>query len=275
MNKIKSIILTVLKRIYIVIFPKKITDENLLIEAANKIPRYTPHKFNYRNYKLTVNDFISVAYQIKEYFGDERMKFNTTSNNPVIIDCGANVGVSILYFKYLFPLAKIEGFEPDPKTVKLLKDNLDKNKVTDVIIHEKAIWKNNNGVSFGIEGADGGSIFLEGKSKLEIASIRLKDVLTKYEHIDLLKIDIEGAEVEVIKDCNEELKKVKNIFIEYHSWISNKQELDILLKILTENGFRYYIHSIGSQYNKPFLNIDSYNGMDVQLDIYAVNKKNN
>ena len=264
-----------LRKLYRIIKPIKLSDEDLLIEQAKLITRFTPHTFNYKSFSFSVSDFISVAYQIKEYFGDERMKFNTTSETPIIIDCGANVGVSIMYFKSLFPHAKIEGFEPDPKIACLLKENLLKNKLTDVTVREKAIWKNNNGVSFGIEGADGGSIFLEGKNTLEIPSVRLKDILRNYDYIDLLKIDIEGAEVEVIKDCNEDLKKVKNIFIEYHSWISNKQELDNLLRILSENGFRYYIHSIGSQSHQPFLNIDSYNGMDVQLDIYAVNQKNN
>lgn len=252
----------------------KKTEIDILIDRATVFPRYTVTQFNFKNYKFHVSDFISVAYQIKEYFGDERMKFNSSSKSPIIIDCGANVGVSIIYFKHLYPLAKIEGFEPDPKIAALLNENLKANKVTDVIIHEKAIWKNNDGINFGIEGADGGSIFLEGKNTVRIPTKRLKEILQSYEQIDLLKIDIEGAEVEVIKDCDEELKRVKYLFIEYHSWIANKQELDNLLNTLSKNNFRYYIHSIGAQSEKPFLKIDSYNGMDVQLDIYAVNEKN-
>ncbi len=260
-----------IRRIYRAIFPAKLSEEDVLIETAKNTPRYTPHEFTYKNFKFSVSDFISVAYQVKEYFVDERMKFESKKANPVIIDCGANVGVSVLYFKQLFPNAIVEAFEPDPNIVSYLKKNLSSNKVEGIKLHEKAVWKDDKGIEFGVEGADGGSVFLQGKKTIHIETVRLKDVLASYKEIDLLKIDIEGAEVEVIKDCNEELSKVNYLFIEYHSWISNKQELDVLLSILTKNGFRYYIHSIGAQAVKPYMEVDSYNGMDVQLDIYAVN----
>jgi FkbM family methyltransferase len=261
-----------LRRIYRAINPPRISEEDSLIEVAKKTERYNPCEFNYKKYKFFVSDFLSVSYQIKEYFSDERMKFTTPSKSPLIVDCGANVGVSVIYFKQLFPSAKIIAFEPDPTIASYFKKNIAENKINDVHLSEKAVWKNNDGINFGIEGADGGSIFFEGEKKIHIPTIRLRDLLAEHKIIDLLKIDIEGAEVEVIRDCDDTLKNVKNLFIEYHSWISNKQDLDILLNTLSKNGFRYYIHSIGFQAEKPFMNINSYNGMDVQLDIYAVNQ---
>lgn len=260
-----------IRRIYRAVFPCKPSEENLLIEAAQKAPRYTHWEFHYRDLKFSVSDFISVAYQVNEYFKEERLRFESDNANPVIIDCGANVGVSVLYFKRLYPNSIIEAFEPDPAIASYLKKNLLANKVENVNLHQKAIWKDDKGVDFGVEGADGGSVFLKGKKSMRVETVRLKDILSLYKDIDLLKIDIEGAEVEVIKDCNEDLKKVKYLFIEYHSWVSNKQELDELLSTLTVNGFRYYMHSVGAQTLKPFLKVDPYNGMDLQLDIYAVN----
>lgn len=262
-----------IRRIYRAINPVKPGPEDALIAEAHKMERYKPHEFRYNGYHLQVSDFLSVAYQIKEYFGDQRMKFDTGKKNPFIIDCGANVGISVLYFKKLFPEARIEAFEPDPDIMSYLKKNIEANHIKGVNLHQKAIWKDNNGISFGSEGADGGSIFLDNKRTIQIPTLRLRELLATNKEVDLLKIDIEGAETEVIKDCDEELRKVKYLFIEYHSWVTNKQELDVLLNILTKNGFRYYIHSIGAQTNAPFDKVDAYNGMDVQLDIYAVNTK--
>jgi FkbM family methyltransferase len=178
----------------------------------------------------------------------------------------------VLYFKQLFPEASILAFEPDPNIFAYLKKNMEVNCIQGVQLVEKAVWKDDKGIKFGVEGADGGSIFFKGEHSIEIPSVRLRDILEHYPVVDLLKLDIEGAEVEVIKDCQDQLKKVKFLFIEYHSWIANSQELNVLLSCLKNNGFRYYIHSIGNQTDKPFLHVDAYNGMDVQLDIYAVNQ---
>lgn len=245
------------------------TDTEKLLAEASNYKRFQDHEFIYRGMKLHVTDFISVAWQLKEFFDDGRMNFKAASDRPIIYDCGANVGVSVLYYKKLYPKAIIKAFEPDPKVFECLKKNLTENSISDVELFDKAIWSNNNGVSFGSEGADGGSVFFEG-NKITLPSIRLKDLLEKETVIDLLKMDIEGAELEVLLDCKDELKKIKHLFIEYHSWIASKQELDILLKILTDIGFRYYIHSIGEVLKQPFIEQNFSNGMDVQLDIHAI-----
>jgi hypothetical protein len=82
-------------------------------------------------------------------------------------------------------------------------------------------------------------------------------------------MDIEGAEVEVLSDCAEELKKVYNLFVEYHSWASRPQQLDKLLSILSSAGLRYYIQTIGETGVNPLLKKRTENEMDVQLNIYA------
>lgn len=248
------------------------TDTDKLLALASAFPRFSEHEFVFRGMKLKVTDFISVAWQLKEFFDDGRMNFKTSNTSPVIYDCGANVGVSILYYKKLYPNAIIKAFEPDPKVFACLKANINNNGVKGVELVNKAVWNSGEGISFGSEGADGGSVFFEG-NKTFLPSVRLKELLKNEIAIDLLKIDIEGAELEVLKDCVEELKKVKYLFVEYHSWIRNKQELDVLLNILTDNGFRYYIHSIGEVLNQPFVSREFSNGMDVQLDIHAINEQ--
>lgn len=241
-----------------------------LILDAMKIPRYTRHEFTFRGMKLTVTDFLSVAYQIKEYYGDSRMNFRCDRQDPVIIDCGANVGISILRAKQQYPEAKITAFEPDAKVFDCLKKNLTDNGISDVRIEQKAVWINNDGVNFGSEGADGGSVYLE-KNTNKVPSVRLKDLLSSVAEVDLLKIDIEGAETDVLIDCNEQLKKVKYLFVEYHSMSSQSQRLNELLDVLRNNSFRYYIHSIGSVQKHPFVAIEP-STMDIQLDIHAIRR---
>jgi hypothetical protein len=64
---------------------------------------------------------------------------------------------------------------------------------------------------------------------------------------------------------------VNYLFVEYHSLLHENQRLDEMLNALRHNGFRYFIHSIGNQSRQPFVEINAYNGMDGQLDIYAIN----
>src|SRR5205085_1434743 len=201
---------------------------------------------------------------------DESMLFNA-GEEPVIYDCGSNVGVSVIYFKKKFPKAKIIAFEPDPKVYDCLSQNLKINNIQDVKAVNKAVWIHNGELEFGSEGADGGSVFQK-ENKIKVSAVRLKELLEKENRIDCLKMDIEGAETEVLTDCKNVLSKIKYLFVEYHSWKNQEQQLDSLLNILSENGFRYYINSIGEKSSQPFIKSTG-NPMDVQLDIHAVNTR--
>ncbi len=244
------------------------SEESKLIAKASAFPRYTPTTVAYRTYRIKVTDFLSVAWQIKEFFADQRMKFSTATERPVIIDCGANVGVSILYYKSLFPQAMITCFEPDPAVHACLKENLQANGIANVECRTEAVWVDGNGVSFGSEGADGGSI-MRSVNAVHLPSVRLKDVLRDHLAIDLLKIDIEGAEVPVILDCGGELKRVKYLYVEYHSFRDKPQELHRMLTLLSELGFRYYMDRIGVHHKHPFAGLEPAE-MDMQLDIHAI-----
>jgi hypothetical protein len=41
-----------------------------------------------------------------------------------IVDCGANIGMAVLYYKWLWPEVNIDAYEPDPDTFKVLKTNV-------------------------------------------------------------------------------------------------------------------------------------------------------
>jgi len=222
-------------------------------------------------YRIDVPDMASFLGQFRELFVDNSYKFISELDEPVILDCGANIGLSCLYFKSLYPAAKITAFEADKNIAGILSTNLQNNNINDVKIVDSAVWVHANGIEFSIEGADGGSI-QGSENKNKVNSLRLKDIIEdEYGRIDLLKMDIEGAEYEVIKDCKNSLNNVENIFIEYHSWNNSPQKLSEILAILEQNNFRYFIDGTCGR-SQPFVNKGENQNMDLQLNIFGIKR---
>lgn len=63
----------------------------------------------------------------------------------------------------------------------------------------------------------------------KVPTVRLRDYLKQ--SVDFLKIDIEGAETQVIQDCSDLLANVKNVFIEYYLFNKDPQELNVLINL--------------------------------------------
>ncbi|MFC0774447.1 FkbM family methyltransferase [Terrimonas alba] len=234
-----------------------------------KRKRFRPYTTTFRGGTLHVHDHASFRLGRKELFREEVYKFNSPRANPFIIDCGSNMGMSILYFKSLYPDAKIIGFEADPYIFSFLEKNIRSYSLKDVTVLNRAVWDGDNEtLSFLAEGGAGGR--LQERSGqfnyIDVKTTRLKNYLV--EEIDFLKIDIEGAEHKVIADCADELRFVKNLFIEYHSMENREQNLHLILEIIYKAGFRYHIKEA---YTTPFpfierrLNV----GMDLQLNIFC------
>ena len=174
--------------------------------------------------------------------------------------------MSVLYFHSILKNAKIIAYEADPIIANVLKENLSNNNC-DAEIVQKAIWiTNNEKLSFSSSGADAGTLF-SNENTIIVDSVRLKNILESYNRIELLKIDIEGAEIEVIKDCQDSLSHIDKIFVEYHSFSTSKQELDILLSIMSKQGFRYKILPARKE-KTPFLVNTKHEQMDLQLNIF-------
>lgn len=219
---------------------------------------------------LNITSSFWFLHSIQELFIDEVYKFNTTNANPVILDCGANWGLSIIYFKTNHPSAKIIAFEPDENVYKLLKTNIQSFGLENVELNKKAVWKQEGTLQFSSEGALGGRLTEdgEGKNTIEVQTARLKDVIRSYEKIDFLKMDIEGAEYEVVKDCVDELHRVERLFIEYHSKPGEPQQLAEILDFVNKAGFRYYIKEAWNNMRFPF-NPDTNLYYDLQLNIFC------
>ncbi len=179
--------------------------------------------------------------------------FRTHNNIPVIIDCGANMGMSLLFFSINYPAAKIYAFEPDVSVIDTLIKNIETYQMTNVELFKKAVWDSNGFLEFFTDGGMGGRLEnnYRNQDPTIVETIRLRDFIGQ-KYVDFLKMDIEGAEFVVIKDCEPVLKQIDNIFIEYHGMNDEEQHLDNILQILKRNGFRYHLSQSFSR-NKPFI----------------------
>ena len=235
-------------------------------------PRNQPTDVTFGQYRFQVPDALSFVWQYREIFVDEFYKFSTTSPTPIIFDCGANVGTSVAYFRQTYPNARIVAFEADASISEILRNNLRQNGIAGVEVITKAVWTNDEGIWFGSDQADSASIYSTTDRKL-VPSVRLRDYLLREERIDMLKMDIEGAETAVLTDCHDALAPVQNLFVEFHAYPDHPQTLAEVVRVLEAADFRYYINT--SQYRHAPLVNHRYKGndsMDLQLNIFAYRK---
>jgi FkbM family methyltransferase len=248
--------------------PQKIK-KKIDLWKISQLPRYQIFQSEILGKPIKIIDSASFTFMYDEIFNSEIYKFTCDHDRPLIIDCGANIGLSIIYFKQLFPKAKILAFEPDRKAIASLRFNIESFGFSDVQVLERAVWNEETTLEFLAEGADGGRIVAienQNFSKHIVETVRLRDYLQ--EQVDFLKIDIEGAETEVILDCRDLLKNIRNLFIEYHSFVERPQTLHVITSVLAEAGFRIHIHPpVISPH--PFVSRNVHMGMDMQLNIFA------
>ena len=219
------------------------------------LPRYVETTTDLMGFEATIPDGPSFIAVWSALFQNGIYDFSTNSPSPRILDCGANIGLSCLFFKQRYPDSRITAFEPDPKIFAYLKGFVAHAKLSDIELVPKGVWSSATNLSFYSEGSDGGRICCIGAPPakvIEIQTVRLRDYLC--EPIDFLKIDIEGAETEVIIDCADSLEYVNRLFVEYHSFIAQPQTLDQILTVLRHAGFRVQIHP-GMKAEKPFLDV--------------------
>lgn len=219
--------------------------------------------------KFQFHDARSFHASYEEIIQDKIYEFNTASKNPLIIDCGANMGLSVYYFSKAYPSAKIIAFEPEEAIFPVLQNNITTYNLNNVTLHKKAVWDEVTTLKFFTDKGMGGSVtnVYKNQEPALVETVILADYLQ--EKIDFLKMDIEGAEYRVLKNCEALLKNVENIFVEYHSYINEEQHLEDLLQLLKQNGFRYHLKQSFSR-RSPFIDKDlACQNMDMAINVFA------
>ncbi len=188
------------------------------------------------------------------------------SPTPVLIDCGLGEDVSFpVEFTKSFPNSRIVGVEPNPRSLEYCHKNCPKN----MEIIEKAFWVNSDEVViFHLprpdkdlpDGADGvsGSLhnnheYVVGGDSIKIPTIDLDNILLqlKCDKCDVLKLDIEGAEYEVLNQLirDRKIKKVDQLLVEFHHGVTKHtiRDTNKVVKNIISCGFDL-IHTEGRNY---------------------------
>jgi FkbM family methyltransferase len=199
-------------------------------------------------FKINYNQQSDALGLYNEIFCNKIYDFKSDEVGPRIIDGGANIGMATLRFKKLYPLAKITAFEPQPDVYKLLCKNIEDNDLRFVVPVNKALGRGDESIDFYVS-TDGitdccASIdpVSGGHKKITVESCKLSSFISDI--VDLVKLDIEGSELDVLLDLEEtgKLQWIKNLIIEYHP-IRHNEPLIPLLNILERNGFAFDIRS--------------------------------
>jgi hypothetical protein len=180
----------------------------------------------------------------------------------IIFDVGAHIGETTLLFLKIFDSIKIcYCFEPQINIFNILKKKFKNNSrvfCVNKAIYDKIIKKDFNILyhqrSSTLEDINANSFYYKIKSlilfskvkniiykKEKLNCITLDSFITNKKIIDILKIDVEGSELNVLKGCKNNIKNVKVILIEilHHDSIKNYSKLDIF-RFLKKNGFQLY-----------------------------------
>ena len=221
---------------------------------AQTTPRFTPGRIRMMNYDLQYPDLRSFCPQWHDIFVLGALEFQPSSQAPRILDCGANVGLASLFFKQRFPRARVTAYEADPALVELLRANVAGNGADDVETIHAALWTSTGEIAFRCEGSDSGMIeSLPGAvpgTSCSVPSLRLRDVLGS-EPIDLLKLDIEGAEDAVLADCESVLDRVRAIVMDLHEFDPADRQVPRVLERLTRLGLTYSVDELVAQPWRP------------------------
>ena len=176
--------------------------------------------------------------------------FKPETERPFIIDCGSNIGMSILFFKHLYPQARIIGFEPERNTFNALRENVRLNDLGDVEVHNKAVSDKDGMITFYTDPDVSGSLMtsiMESRdtgASQDVETVRLSPYIDR--EVDLLKVDIEGAELMVLEElaASGKLGLIREMIIEYHHHMDRGNDnFSRFLSIFEENGFGYQICS--------------------------------
>lgn len=188
------------------------------------------------------------TFEILFLSGDYR--FRPSSPRPRILDCGSNIGLSLLYFKREFPQAEITAFEPDPVTFALLRRNVLGNGLNHVALHNLALGSTSGPREFFHAPEHPGSVCMSFVPQAVVPEsehvqvARLSDFVDG--EFDFLKLDVEGAELEVMEDLAAagKLCRIREMAVEIHPGLSNGSSgFPRIRNLLEDAGFRWEVRS--------------------------------
>ena len=212
--------------------------------------KYKTQKF--KNFTIHFDNFYAFFAIFTEIFIYNIYYFESDKSNPFIVDCWWNIWLSVLYFKYLYPEAIIECFEPDKETFMILEKNIKNNNLKDVNCHNKAVswksWELEFYSFWNMEWWPGNTLEKCQVNFSNVNSYKVKVVSLSelwYKYIDYLKMDIEWSEWNVFTNLSKSwlIKNIHRIVLEYHydEWLENNK-LSKIIETLENNNMHVIVN---------------------------------
>ena len=157
---------------------------------------------------------------LREIFIARDYDFPVHREIRTIIDAGANIGLSTVFFAHKYPRARVVAIEPEAANFALLQQNT--RGYANVVALHAALWSETGEVALDDPGrGEHGFVTREAGPTGDIThveAVTISDVMERQalDHVDLLKVDIEGAEKEVFEQAGRWIGHVSVVVAELH-----------------------------------------------------------
>jgi len=219
-----------------------------------------PKVYKFRKYSITCFNKNELDILIDEIFNKEIYCIDIKNIKPVIFDIGAHIGLSTIYFKDRYPNSKIFCFEPNPNIFPILEENIFINNLQDITLKNIAVGDKDCIKELYIDSSGNGAFSTasftknawSGEQKTLPIMVKVER-LSNYvvDKINLLKIDVEGAEGSILEELEKEnkLQFIQNILLEYHP--IKIGHLKKIVNLLERNGYKLSYSKEGKKINNP------------------------
>jgi FkbM family methyltransferase len=204
-----------------------------------------PTVMSIRGASLSLRPCSSDFLVFTQIFVDRMYDISELPGNPsVIVDCGANVGFASVFFALRYPHARILAIEPEASNFEASCANL--RAFPQVIPIRAAIWPQDEGLEIADSAADhwGFQVRPSRDGDAGLRGVSLGSLLEEHGigHVDILKIDIEGAEKELFSaDDIEWINHVGTLTVELHEDTAPGAKA-AFLKTIGRRPHRHYRH---------------------------------
>lgn len=175
-----------------------------------------------------------------------------------VVDLGANIGMTTLYLHEWLPRADFLCVEANPHNVRLLRENTSQVDAR-IDIVEGAISNRSGTEWFETQGPAWGTALTrrDAEGSVEVDAYSMSDLMEVHgiEHIDILKVDIEGAEKKIMRDGADWLDKVGWMMIELHDYVLEDFAADVepygfyVYQPASELGNKGAVTAVNTQYH--------------------------
>jgi len=197
-----------------------------------------------QRYRSSGLEFELSSFAEEEAALDGYFRWYRPKAGDVVFDLGAYCGVTTYHFSRMVgPTGKVYCFEPDTTNYPLLLNNVKRHNLTNVVPLQLAVAANSGTAQFNAEGALGSALSrcmprASAGSTGNVEVISLPDACSRWGVPDFIKVDIEGAELEVLASAREFLAQNNIQFaLDTNHWVNGVRTNAGVERLFAECGY--------------------------------------